>query len=179
MGFTNIKTYQKELNKFIEHDVPQDFIRRQIDCAIYLMNEIIDLSFDVHNSEWSTQHSLRNWQISIDNEPQKELGTSLRSWQPGSEKSDAVPLSEDALRGSLSGRYKIDYGNKFKSMSTVWVFNKASRITKSGDHFYYMQELEDGHSDLIPRSFMKIAIAHTRVHMARLADLKFAFKGQR
>ena len=176
MGFTNLQTYQQELNKFIEQDVPQDFIRRQIDCAIFLLGEIIDQSFDVINSEWSTQHSLRNWQISIDNEPQKELGTSLRSWQPGSEKSDAIPLSEQELRASLEGRYKQDNRNNFKSMSTVWVFNKASRIEKDGGHFYYMQQLEDGHSGLIPRSFMKIAIANTKAYMSRLADLRIAFK---
>ena len=177
MGFTNIQAFQKEMNLFIERDVPQDFIRRQIECAIFLQGELVDLSWDVLSSEWSTQHSIRNWQLSVDDEPQNELGTSLRSWQPGSEKSDAVPLSDQEQRASLEGRFKT--GANFASMSTIWVYNKASRLTKDGNHFYYMQQLADGHSDLIPRQFMRIAIANTIEFMramGRKSDMIYAFK---
>lgn len=137
--------FQKELNAFIEDEIPREWKRRVIDIICFLYDGIISRNPVAGNDPDTKKEygipggfSKGNWKV--------DLGIS--DDVEGSRENPPSPLSDNDIRSKLGVL-------KMKNPDIVWVYNNAK----------YIQALEDGHSRQAPRGMVSSAVSQTRAFM--------------
>lgn len=141
----DLAPFQKELNTFIEEEVPREWKRRVIDIICFL-HDAISSSNPVAGRDPNARReknvpggfSKNNWLVD----------TSISSKVFGSRENPPKGLSDDDIRDKLAIL-------RNKNPEIVWIYNNVR----------YVRYLEDGSSQQAPYGFISLSIEETRAYM--------------
>lgn len=159
-----VAEFAQQLAQFIEEDIPNEFIRRQIDTAMFMYNRFRYYTPKpgmTPEAPYSSGHAVLNWMVSIDYMTNDENGVRTRGGRGGTTAKNFTETYYRTLFGTrtTSGnmRYKLGTRSVQKKGSTIHVYNNVK----------YMQFLIDGNSKAAPQGWFDLVLEETKDFMDR------------
>ncbi len=149
--------FVESLNNFIEDEVPREFVRRQVDAAVFLL-ERLRYYTPKPPAKYATGHMYWNWRI--DSGAYLTSNESGTRYGNGEGNTSAERITPEGFRQRLSSQSLFQgtgikgFGNAGRA-STIYVYNNVR----------YAQANIDGNSTAAPQGWFDIAIAETRDYM--------------
>lgn len=155
MGLNFTKQFNEAIEEFCLTKIPQDYVRRQIDTAVYLRRRLIyhTPKPSGRTQGYATGHAASNWQVSK-NKPNGRIR--------GSRERPSNILTEQAVRVSISSGNKLKLGSAVKGFGN----NGAYETFHIFNNVRYVKFLETGNYESAPLGIFRISIQETFAHFA-------------